>query len=203
MEITQEEYLELQNKLAELQKQVNDMTKKPRNTFAGLVAEMPIDRITIDNYKDRRTEVAEYDSTSGDAWLLFVKLAKLIHQKEYYYIAERAIGPCKGWLRQHGKREVPTRIDQLSIEQLKTSINMLDEMVAIYNKYFKSIHTGVYVNNLHDEPGKFRFVEVSDSQKAEIKTITVPRVVFKAEHSLADVLKEIEFYRKQTNGGRP
>ncbi len=160
MEITQAEYMDLQNKIAELQAQVGDMAKKPRNTFAGRIAEEPMVCLTAESdYRGERVSVRS--NCNSDAWLLFVKLAKLIHREDYRFVADRT-GPNIGYLRSHGSRKAPTRIEQLSEEQFELSVNMLDEMIAVYNRYFKEIHKGVYLNNLCDKPGEFRFVRVAE-----------------------------------------
>lgn len=148
MEITYEEYCELKNRVLTLEEQLK-AARLPKKgvALAYLVKQRPISHIQpIDN---KAIYGFRYSTMNSDAWLEFVKLAKIIHAPNYYYKARR-MGDPVGYMNWFGDTKPPKTIEELTEEQLAASVAMLDEMIEIYNRYYKKIHPSVLVNRLND-----------------------------------------------------
>lgn len=78
-----------------------------------------------------------------DVWNAFIKLAKAVHTKSpQYYMSTTCSGGYDPYIRSTSE-ETPRTVDQLSNEQIKISAEMLNEMIAIYNRYFMMLHEQV------------------------------------------------------------
>lgn len=78
-----------------------------------------------------------------DVWNAFIKLAKEIHTKSpQFYMSTTCDGSYTPYIRST-RAETPRTIDQLSVEQIKISAEMLNEMIATYNRYFLMLHEQV------------------------------------------------------------
>ena len=153
MEITYEEYCELKNRVLTLEEQLK-AARLPKKgiALAYLVKQRPISHIQpIDN---KAIYGFRYSTMNSDAWLEFVKLAKIIHAPNHYYKARRQDvswkGNAIGYMSSSGDTKPPKTIEELTEEQLAASVAMLDEMIEIYNRYYKKIHPSVLVNRLND-----------------------------------------------------
>ena len=60
------------------------------------------------------------------------------------------MGDPVGYMNWFGDTKPPKTIEELTEEQLAASVAMLDEMIEIYNRYYKKIHPSVLVNRLND-----------------------------------------------------
>lgn len=162
MEISMEEYIALKNRVAELENKIDCVPCCRKPTFAYLVKETPIESLRLVNDYNA-SEGVEYSRMLNSAWLLFSKLAKLIHTDDCSYKAERSrylyMHRPGIYYRSINIPKAPTKISELSQKQLQISINMLDELIPIYNKYFKMVHTGVMVTELS---GEKHFVKVQE-----------------------------------------
>ena len=91
-----------------------------------------------------------------DVWNAFIKLAKAVHTKSPQFYMSTSY-PGRPYIR-CTRAETPKTIEQLSVEQVKISAEMLDEMIAVYNRYFSMLHEQV-VYDPRDGSGP-RLVEV-------------------------------------------
>lgn len=152
MEITEQEYYELKAQV-ELLKQKVDGVKKPRADFASLVMEKPISYVR--NIEDS-LPVFDYKwSASGDEWTLFLRLAKIIHRpNNLFYMDSCTRGP---YIRSIKKGCAPRKFTEMTEEQIELSVQMLNELIPIYNKYYKEIHPAV----LYDADGNGLYKNVN------------------------------------------
>lgn len=160
MEIPYEEYIQLKNRVSELEEQLKCSTGNRILNFSSLVDVMPISSIRLIDDHDSSQGVKYSDFINGNgAWDCFVKLAKLIHLKDPSYIAERRNWNKDLYYRSYDYKNQPKRICDLTPEQVRVSINMMNELIAVYNRYFTELHKGVLVTELN---GCTHFVEVED-----------------------------------------
>lgn len=148
MEISEREYYELKEQVRQLQNKVDGIKDKPRGDLASAVRELPIDYIA----SEEAIPVFEYRKRASDTWQVFLRLAKLLHTPSPKFYMDRS-HPGYGarpYIRQSGRMLPPKRISGLTEEQLNASVEMLNEMIPIYNKYFKETHSKV----LYDPTGK-------------------------------------------------
>lgn len=158
MEITKEEYLSLMKRIDELERERSVNKMLTYKCWAYAVNELPIESIRI--VSDHSPEpVLRYDSCARDAWGLFTKLAKEIHKSTYTYKAEIISWSKELYWRGCGRSSAPTRYGDLTDTQKQLSLEMLNELIPIYNKYFKIAHPGTWVTDLD---GVKRFVEVAE-----------------------------------------
>lgn len=135
--------------LEELKRQAEEINRKIRELsapkqIAPYVTEKPLSAPR--KLKDDKPLFGFTDYYDQDAWNAFVKLAKTVHTKSpQFYMSSvsnyRGIGG-KPYIRSTVKK-IPRTIDQLSTEQIKISAKMLNEMIAIYNRYFVMLHKQV------------------------------------------------------------
>ena len=160
MEISEREYFELKEQVRALQEKVNGI-EKPKRDFVSLVSELPINAVrnTVDDYPDFK-----YFRNTTDAWRLFVQLAKIVHAESYkYYMSTTYPGSYKPYIRTIGKHEAPKRITDMTDEQITVSIQMLNELIPIYNKYFKQMHEYVLYSDTND--GQYRKIYVEKERE--------------------------------------
>lgn len=156
MYIPDEEYYELKRKVEDLNK-IIDHVNKPMN-FASLVNEKPYYYITSVNNEDAIFIARQ--SASCDAWQLFSRLGKLIHQNKSFFRPDKDItfGQLP-YMRKISIDKHPRRIDEMSDEQIILSAEMIEEMVNIYNKYFIMANRYVYLDLFRT--GKFDKVDIT------------------------------------------
>lgn len=146
MEITREEYLALTKRIEELEKERALSKLFTYKSWAYAVNELPIENIrTIDSHNDAIQ--LYYSKEARDTWLLFSKIAKFIHAPHFDFRAEYQSYNGFYW-RQCSKKNPPTRYMDLTDEQKQLSLEMLNELIPIYNKYYKMAHPGAWVTNL-------------------------------------------------------
>lgn len=95
------------------------------------------------NLKDDEPIFGYTQWVDQDVWNAFIKLAKAVHTKSpQFYMSTAWAGNNRPYIRcTHA--ETPKTIEQLSVEQVKISAEMLDEMIVVYNRYFSMLHEQV------------------------------------------------------------
>lgn len=147
MEISLQDYCDLQRKVSELQDQVDSLTKAGRTlTLADLVAELPIYGVAFDGSSPHyRTGV------SSPQWNAFILLAKKLHTSTPQFTQRRYT--CNGSSYFDKSREIePKRIADLTPDQVDLSVAMLNELIPIYNKYYEACHGMAQVNFRRNGP---------------------------------------------------
>ena len=166
MEISEKEYLELKEQVRQLQLKVEGVSSPPKDLHSR-VSETPISHVR--NVKDD-TPVFDYlHLASDDAWIAFVKLAKVIHKpSDKFYMDKANIGFGTGerpYIRSYRCGETPRKITEMSEEQIQVSVDMLNELIPIYNKYFQKTHETVLYSENND--GVYKQVNVFRVEKGE------------------------------------
>lgn len=166
MEITYEDYYQLKCRVTELERQMKEQSKAAEQpsskriiSLAKEVNEMPIHHLWVGKNDERLT--AQYiKNGNSEVWLSFFKLALAIHTKAHDY--------AKGYSRKDGSVITvpiertglePTKLSELSQAQLQVSLDMLNELIPIYNRYFKEQQRGVTVTELN---GSVSFVPAKE-----------------------------------------
>ena len=149
MEISREEYEALQKRIEELEKERSLSKLLTYKCWAYAVNELPIENIRMADSNTPDTQLYYY-SAARDTWNLFTKLAKRIHTAQWEFKAETQRYSGLYW-RAYGKHDAPTRYQDLTEVQKQLSLEMLNELVPIYNKYFRLAHPGAWVTSIHGE----------------------------------------------------
>lgn len=151
MEISEKEYYELKAQVRQLEEKVNEIKNKPIKDFASVVSELPISHVTI---IDHRIPMFDYWKRTGcEAWNIMIRLAKLLHTSSARFYMDEAYdwgGSKEPYIRLNDTGDAPRRISEMTEEQINASVQMLNEIIPIYNKYFKQMHRKV----LYDPTGK-------------------------------------------------
>lgn len=143
IEISKDEYLKMKNKLVELENKINKIEDRDYCTknIKYMVAELPIEHVR--NSADDHP-MFEYSTLGGDTWTMFLNLAKIIHRENYKFYMDNA-GPSyysRPYIRTTGKCPLP-KTGSMDRDQKRISVEMLNELIPIYNKYYKMIHPKV------------------------------------------------------------
>lgn len=116
---------------------------------------------------DARNPVVFDKLVDLDVWKHFLALAKHIHTKNGIFVQRGMSYPrTYFFVEEHGKL-VPTRVTDLSREEVIISAKMLDEMISIYNKYMVKLHTEVM---FRDAEGVLKAVPVQLPEEHCIST---------------------------------
>lgn len=163
IEISKDEYLKMKNKLVELENKINKIEDRDYCTknLKYMVAELPIDHVR--NSADDHP-IFEYSTLGGDVWTIFLNLAKIIHRENRKFYMDDA-GPTyysRPYIRTTGKCLLP-KVDSTDRYQKRISVEMLNELIPIYNKYYKMMHPQV----LYRERGtdEYAYVDVLNNGK--------------------------------------
>lgn len=157
MEISEKEYYELKEQIQRLQLRVEGINTPPKD-LRSRVEEHPINHVrNVVN----DAPIFDYSSQfTGDAWVLFVRLAKIIHRPsdKFYMDTTRARGYGEPYIRSYRSGDAPRKITEMSEEQVQISVEMLNELIPIYNKYFRMTHQTVLYSD--EGNGIYRHVNV-------------------------------------------
>lgn len=163
MEISTQEYSALMQQIQSLQDKVDGLTKEKQITsIARSVSELPISGIRINHWPPQYVR-----RVSGDgAWGQFLSLAKLIHVPSPKAV-ERRERRERGWhcndpYFDSDRASATPKVRDLTNDQIEVSVKMLDEMIPIYNRYYKELHPTVLINFKNDCPGKISIVPVRE-----------------------------------------
>lgn len=159
MEVSEKEYYELQMQVRTLKHQVDAMSSPRRTALKDLVKEQVISHVW--NLADDKP-IFEYRRFNSDAWTQMLALAKMIHDPSSLFYMDRTINgyASKPYIRSIFPKNRPRKISDLTPEELNVSVQMLNEIIPIYNKYFKLMHQRV----IYDPTGKgdYRSIGVLD-----------------------------------------
>lgn len=162
MEISEKEYYELKEQVRILQEKVKILPKKT-TTLADLVDNLPYDHVmkTVDDYPE-----FEYVRNTSGAWVHFTQLARVLHTPSYnFYMDRNSNYPSKPYIRSVGRHLAPRRLSDMKDEQIEISVQMLNEMIPIYDKYFKLTHQYVLYSDTDD--GSYRKIYVDKEKESE------------------------------------
>lgn len=161
MEISEKEYNNLKFQISTLQNTINSLQAMPRKNIKDMLKEQVIDGVTnIDNSKP----IFGYRRLQSEAWNYFLQIAKVIHEPSKLFYMGTAM--CEiPYIRSDFNRSSPKKIKDLSPEQAAISVQMLDEIIPIYNRYFKLLHSKV----MYDPTGKgdYELIGVLDEDKTK------------------------------------
>lgn len=165
MEISEMEYLALKAQVQTLQSQVSAMNKpKQIRGIKDMVKEQVISGVQA--MTDCKP-IFGYNNYNADAWTLMLQMAKEVHKPSNLFRMETrcTYGYPKPYINTIFNHQKPRKIADLTPEQLEISVQMLDEIIPIYNRYFKMLHQKV----LYDPTGKgdYEVVGVVDEQILE------------------------------------
>lgn len=162
MEISITEYNALMFQISTLQKTVDALQKLPPKNIKNMLKEQVIDRVT--NLDDSRP-IFGYGEGQAEAWNYFLQIAKVIHTPSKLFYLGTACGD-RPYIRCESTRNSPKRIKELTAEQVAMSVQMLNEITPIYNRYFKLLHSKV----MYDPTGKgdYELIGVLDERKMEV-----------------------------------
>ena len=134
-EVNYEEYLALKKRVEELEKR--QAQEVPLSSgWAYAVTELPICFIDLQDNHCYAKPIAYYRRTAtADAWTVFTKLAKLNHGTDVYHLNFSKCTRSYYW--DHKSISAPKSHTALTYEQKLLSLEMLNELVPIYNKYYK------------------------------------------------------------------
>lgn len=167
MEISEKEYLELKEQIRRLQSKVDGISNPPKD-LRSRVSETPISHVR--NVKCDEP-IFDYAYSSCEAsWVEFVKLAKLLHRPSDNFYMDSAFD-CHGqdrkpYIRSYRTGEALKKITEMSEEQIQVSIDMLNELIPIYNKYFRKTHQTVFYSENKD--GIYKPVQVFRVEDEEL-----------------------------------
>lgn len=149
MEISEKEYCELKMQVRLLQSRVEGMKVPKQTTMRDLVNEQVISRAW--NIADDKP-IFEYRRFNSDAWTQMLALAKLIHEPSPLFYMDRTNNDyfSRPYIQSIFPKNRPRKISDLTPEELAVSVQMLNEIIPIYNKYFKLMHQRV----MYDPTGK-------------------------------------------------
>lgn len=167
MEISEREYFELKEQVRLLQEKVNGI-KEPKKELCNLVSELPIHYIhkSTNEYPDFKYT----KDASSDAWKVFIQLAKILHTTSFKFVMdETRPGSRVPYIRCIGHHEIPKRITAMTNEQIAMSVQMLNEMIPIYNKYFMQTHEYVLYSNTNDGQYRRIYVEKEIPEECELE----------------------------------
>lgn len=147
--ITAEQLEELEKKAEELNAFIKKMKRKNRLTdYAKL---RPLN--APENILDDAPVFGFHKYYDRDAWNCFCKLAKLLHENRGEFYMDTVNYRCdKKYIRSNRDLNI-RKLEDLTSEQMSLSGQMIDEMIAIYNKYYITTHRSV-VYDPKDGTGK-------------------------------------------------
>lgn len=165
-EVSYEEYLTLKRRVEELEaKQEKQEKEIPLAIgWAYAVRELPIYGVGLTKGCTFKKPVCYYKTGTGtgSAWTLFTGLAKQIHAEDTFRATNCTrnidIGLYSWDKRSH---TAPRVFNHLTYEQKLLSLQMLNELIPIYNKYYKLAHPYA---GFFDVTGKVFDLQISDEQ---------------------------------------
>ena len=138
----------LRSEVDRLQKMVSSLEAKaqmvPHFGLAAITTETPIQDYRNTNNPSTMEEVVfayRYDKSASAAWRPFTMLAKeLCKCDSTFYMSTIHPGSRVPCVRDDGFGVVPKRFENIPFEKLVLAGQMIDEMIRIWNRYYKMIH---------------------------------------------------------------
>lgn len=160
-EVSYEEYLTLKRRVEELEaKQEKEVPLTLGWAYA--VRELPIYGVDLTKGCTFKKPVCYYETGTRSAWTLFTGLAKQIHAEDTFRATNCTrnidIGLYSWDRRSHA---APRVFNHLTYEQKLLSLQMLNDLIPIYNKYYKLAHPYA---GFFDVTGKVFDLQISDEQ---------------------------------------
>lgn len=162
MEISYEEYRDLKRRIEELEREQAKAKVLPMKRWAYQVNELPIATIRISE-KIGSIPFFRYSQEARETWEIFLKLAKHVNKRITPYEEAKIYGHGEVYHYDWRKKsfdEVSRKCEDLTYEEQRLSIEMLNELIPIYNKYFKLAHPEICII-YRDQ--KRQFVSVEDA----------------------------------------
>lgn len=151
MEISEKEYYELMSQVKVLKNQVESMQSPRRTTLLDMMNEQVISHVR--NISDTKP-IFGYCCNSSEAWTVMMQLAKMVHKPSDLFYMDQCCAydryHMRPYIRSTSIKNSPRKIADLNAEQVNVSVQMLNEIIPIYNKYFKMMHKKV----MYDPTGK-------------------------------------------------
>lgn len=160
MEISEKEYAELLMQIETLKQKVNGIN--PKTSIVDLITEKPI--ACVAKTQDTYPEFKYNNSQLTDVWKRFLYIAKAIHSKSYNFYMDKTIYGGS-YIRCVGNHEYPKKVTDMTKEEIQISVQMLDELIPIYNKYFKLTHP--YVLYSDNKEGIYRKIYVEKNEEEQ------------------------------------
>lgn len=131
---------ELKRQAEEINRRIKELSAPKQ--IAPYVVERPLSHPR--NLEDGRPVFGYSKWVDQNVWNAFIALAKSVHTKspQFYMDSTHPSIGGRPYIRST-RGETPRTINQLSMEQIKVSAEMLNEMIAIYNRYFVMLHEQV------------------------------------------------------------
>lgn len=166
MEITREEYLELVNKIDSLQATLSNATDQPFS-LGDMIAEKPIEHVRPMDDASIPPTFEFSRKLIGDAWKCFRELARLVNTDSPVFQVRRNINSYSGryFVGFAGGFPKPPTTKQMTPQQKDISAQMLNEMIPIYNKYYKMLHSEVLYTNVDGVCSKKEVIDLDDMKK--------------------------------------
>lgn len=163
--MTYEEYLKIKEESDRLNRLVYEYEHKVVDLSTATI-ERPINRLMIKNRNVddiNEVELIYVDTASDIPWKCFSQLAKYIHQSPVtYYMSTEHPKSHKPYVREcENAVTYPRRYSDMTEDQIKISGQMVEEMIKVWNKYFKKINKKAYL--LHGV-SKRTEIEVKEQQ---------------------------------------
>lgn len=141
--VRREELEELKKQAEEINRRIKELSA-PKH-LAPYVSEKPLSHPR--NLKDDVPIFGYTNFPDHDAWNSFLNLAKTVHTKSPQFYMGTAFdlhssSHQRPYIRSTGVTR-PRYLEQMTMEQIKTSAEMLNEMIAIYNRYYVMLHSHV------------------------------------------------------------
>lgn len=138
-EVNYEEYIALKKRVEELEKrQTQDIPLSSGWSYA--VTELPISGTELYDKRSLEKPTVYYTKGARDAWQAFTKLAKQIHEKNSYHLVPAGSWRRENYIWDRKTLYAPKSHTALTYEEKLLSLEMLNELVPIYNKYYKLAH---------------------------------------------------------------
>lgn len=166
MEISEREYYQLREQVQTLQGKVESMSASKRTNLLGAMNEAVIS--SVQNITAGKPIFGYSRFNNNDVWPLLLQMAKAIHEPSNVFYMSTACpnGYPHPYIRSTAGARKPRKLTDLSESQFDLSAQMLNEMIPIYNRYFKFTHQRV----LYDATGRGDYQSigvVDDSMELE------------------------------------
>lgn len=142
MEIQEQELQKLEQQVKELQEQINKIKIPNKRNIIGKLKEKPISHIMT--CEDGKT--IDYKSTSSaTAWKCIMEMLKEVLKSDYEFEeCIHKISPSCSYrsfrVTDYNPDKEKVVLENLEREVYQEIVNMADELVSVYNKYFKMFH---------------------------------------------------------------